>query len=126
MAKNKRPSRKDSEQKIAEHGTWTVWRGKLIPSRGRPDKVFSLFRVVAEKIPFECLANVERDLKSQKLKNNGIYLAHDSMGHARYAGRGAIFTRLKARKKAHPYELQYFPEFDTSNLRSHNTLGCNV
>ena len=77
-------------------------------------------------IPFECLANVERDLKSQKLKNNGIYLAHDSMGHARYAGRGAIFTRLKARKKAHPHELQYFPEFDTSNLRSHNTLGCNV
>jgi len=54
MAKNKRPSRKDSEQKIAEHGTWTVWRGKLIPSRGRPDKVFSLFRVVAEKIPFHC------------------------------------------------------------------------
>ena len=35
-------------------------------------------------------------------------MAHDSMGHARYAGRGNIFSRLNARHKAQPLELEYF------------------
>jgi len=106
--KTKRSSRKESEQKVSEHGSWVVWRGKLIPSRGRPDKINSLFQVVAEKLPYECLNDVKKDVAAQGLKTNGIYLAHDSMGHVRYAGRGSIFTRLAASKKAHPLELLYF------------------
>ncbi len=39
---------------------------------------------------------------------DGIYVAHDSMGYARYVGRGNIFTRLKARQKAQVLELIYF------------------
>ena len=77
-------------------------------SRGRPDKVESLFSVIAEKIPFECLDDIKRDVKATGLESNGIYLAHDSMGAVRYAGRGNIFKRLSARKNARPLELVYF------------------
>lgn len=108
MASNKRPSRKSTEAKVAESAPWTVWRGKLVPSVGRPDKVLSIFSVVAEKLPFESLAHVERDMKARSLTRTGIYLAHDSMGAVRYAGLGSIFTRLRARKNAHPLELLYF------------------
>lgn len=79
-----------------------------MPSRGRPDKVESIFKVVAEKIPFECLREIERDMNENALDTNGIYLAHDSMGAVRYAGRGNIFGRLAARKKAQELELMYF------------------
>lgn len=108
VAKNKRPSRKETQEKISEYDHWTVWRGKLIPSAGRPDKVVSIFSVVAEKLPFECIADVEEDLKAQGLTRTGIYFAHDSMGAVRYAGLGSIFTRLKASKKAQPLQLHYF------------------
>jgi hypothetical protein len=110
MAKtsNKRPSRKVTEKKVAEHGCWTVWRGKLVPPAGRPGSVMSLFKVVAEKIPFDCLRPVEYDMKDEGLPRTGIYLAHDSMGAVRYAGRGSIFSRLAARKKAQPLQLHYF------------------
>ena len=40
--------------------------------------------------------------------HDGIYVAHDSMGYARYVGRGNIFSRLRARQKAQPLELVYF------------------
>jgi hypothetical protein len=104
----KQPSRKDTQAKVSTHGAWTVWRGKLVPLPGRPQKITSLFKVVAEKIPFACLADVEKDVKARKLTTNGIYLAHDSMGAVRYAGRGNIFGRLRARLKAQPLELAYF------------------
>ena len=108
MVKNKRRSRKESENKISEHHPWTVWRGKLIPPVGRPEKLQSIFSVVAEKLPYDALADVERDMKKQELTRTGIYLAHDSMGAVRYAGLGSIFGRLRARKKAQPLELHYF------------------
>lgn len=107
--KPKRPSKKHIQKRnVASHGMWAVCRGRLVPSRGRPDKVESLFRVVAEKIPFDCLDDVERDMKASELETNGIYLAHDSMGAVRYAGRGNIFNRLRARKKVQNLELMYF------------------
>lgn len=108
MAKNKRPSSKRNEEKIADCAPWAIWRGKLVPSAGRPDKVLSIFSIIAEKLPFGCLSDVERDMKAEGLTRTGIYLAHDSMGAVRYAGLGSIFTRLRARKKAQPLELHYF------------------
>ena len=105
----KRPSKKEVQlRNVAQHGMWTVCRGKLVPSRGRPDKVGSLFKVIAEKIPFVCLRELKADMDANGLDTNGIYLAHDSMGAVRYAGRGNIFNRLAARKKAQDLELVYF------------------
>jgi hypothetical protein len=48
---------------------------------------------------------------------NGVYVAHDSMGFPRYIGRGAIFTRLKARKDAQPLELTYFSFYVVSEKK---------
>jgi hypothetical protein len=101
-------SRKKIDAKVSEHATWTVWRGRLVPGPGRPNNVKSLFQVVAEKVPFECLNAVEKDMIERELTTSGIYLAHDSMGAARYAGRGDIFGRLRQRKKAQTLELAYF------------------
>jgi hypothetical protein len=106
--KTKRPSKKRREKKVADHAPWTIWRGKLVPSAGRPDKVLSIFSVIAEKLPFASLPDVERDMKDRGIKRTGIYLAHDSMGAVRYAGLGSIFTRLRTRKNARPLELHYF------------------
>lgn len=107
--KSKRPSRKSVTAKgVSKRSPWVVCRGRLVPSRGRPDKVTSLFTVVAEKIPFDCLKDIQSDMEAQGLPVAGIYLAHDSMGAVRYAGRGDIFGRLRARLKAHPLELRYF------------------
>jgi hypothetical protein len=64
--------------------------------------------VVAEKIPFACLNAVKGDLEELDLSSNGIYLAHDSMGAVRYAGRGQIFARLRACKTRQSQELVYF------------------
>lgn len=108
MRSNKKPSTKQNQAKVATHSIWTIWRGKLVPPAGRPDKVTSIFQVVAEKLPFECLAEVERDMCREGLTRTGIYLAHDSMGAVRYAGLGSIFNRLRARRNAHPLELLYF------------------
>ncbi len=107
MKTKKRPSR-ETVEKSWRQGPWTVCRGKLVPSRGRPTNIDSLFKVVGEKLPFECLADVEKDMKANGLSRQGIYLAHDSMGAARYAGRGAVFNRLRSHIKAHPLELHYF------------------
>ncbi len=115
--KTKRPSRKDAEKKIGEFGPWTVKRGRLVPSRGRPPKVEGLFCVVAEKIPFECLDAVQEDAKAEELPKEGIYLAHDSMGHARYVRRGQIFKRLTDHRKAHPKELHYFSFYVIANKK---------
>ncbi|MEZ4216226.1 MAG: hypothetical protein R3E88_07090 [Myxococcota bacterium] len=67
-----------------------------------------LFTALGEKLPFEALANVRRDLAERGMQATGVYVAHDSMGTARYIGRGAIFARLSAHKRAHSAELLYF------------------
>ena len=105
---NKGLSRKDAETTVFTDATWCVIRGKLVPSPGRPGKVKGRFIVVAEKIPYEAIDKVHSDMKSESLPLTGVYLAHDSMGYARYAGRGNVFNRLKSHKKAHSLELSYF------------------
>lgn len=105
---SKRPSRKHLQARVSHHGDWVVYEGHLVPAPGRPRLVSRLFTVIAEKIPFECLSDLKGDMRKKGLKRSGIYLAHDSMGAVRYAGRGDIFSRLAARWKAQPLELRYF------------------
>lgn len=96
---------------------FVVKRGKLNRRQGRPDASESLFKVVAEKLPFASLLDIKRDLSrfvdkddrpAFKSQPQGVYVAHDSMGCPRYIGRGKIFDRLQARKKAQPLEIIYF------------------
>ncbi|MGH9453167.1 MAG: hypothetical protein ACRD2O_04265 [Terriglobia bacterium] len=47
-------------------------------------------------------------MRGQRLPNNGVYVAHDSMGYARYVGRGDIFARLRSCQDAQVLELKYF------------------
>lgn len=42
-------------------------------------------------------------------------MAHDSMGVARYGGRGSIFNRLASHKRKYPKELLYFSFFIIKN-----------
>lgn len=105
----KKQSRKTIEnKKVSSTAHWVVCRGRLVPGPGRPNKVSRLFTVVAEKLPRECLAAVRKDMRDHGLPMTGIYLAHDSMGTVRYAGRGQIFPRLIARFNAQELELLYF------------------
>jgi len=122
----KKYSRKETQRKVSQHSQWTVWFGKLVPSRGRPEKVASLFKVVAEKIPFECLSAVEKDMKEEELPLSGIYLGHDSMGAVRYAGRGKIFNRLRACQKLHPLELPYFSLYVISDKKHEREIETLV
>jgi len=73
-------------------------------------KVDPLFKVFGEKIPFDALGKLEKDLRQNhpEISLNGIYLAHDSMGQVRYIGRGQVFGRLRARLNAQKLELAYF------------------
>jgi hypothetical protein len=87
---------------------WTVRFGRLNPGPGRPEGVQSLFKVVGEKLPFDALSAVDKYLRDNNIRRNGVYLAHDSMGYARYIGRGSIFLRLRARLKSQILELKYF------------------
>jgi hypothetical protein len=63
---------------------------------------------VAEKLPRLSLDAVKKDLKARQITAKGIYLAHDSMGHARYGGRGDIFPRLTSHFKTYSVELQFY------------------
>jgi hypothetical protein len=87
---------------------WSVRFGRLNPGPGRPEAVQSLFKVVGEKLPFDALNAVNKYLRDNNIRRNGVYLAHDSMGCARYIGRGRIFQRLGARLKSQILELKYF------------------
>lgn len=104
----KKLARKKTQEEIWKNQTWRVCRGTLVRSTGHPGTIKSLFTVVAEKLPFDCIESVRKSLKSLGLESNGVYVAHDSMGYARYVGRGAIFSRLKDHFKAHRKELVYF------------------
>ena len=83
---------------------WKVVFGHLKPGRGRPERVERLLTIVAEKVPFGALSLVAKKVGNQE----GVYVAHDSMGYARYIGRGEIFKRLRSRRRARPLELAYF------------------
>ena len=85
---NKRPSRKIITDCVFRDGVnWTVQYGELKRSQGRPSKEQHLFKVAGEKLPFE---------------SEDIQIRHHAIG------RGNVFARLKARKKAQPLELHYY------------------
>jgi len=100
-------STKRNINRVFGDSSWRVWHGRLVPGRGRPDKVQHLFRVVGEKLPFPAMKAVRKHMVKMGYPTNGIYVAEDSMGYARYIGRGNIFNRLGSRWKAQKLELAY-------------------
>ena len=118
-------STKAIEKSVWSDKTWKVERGKLKRGRGRPRLARQLFSVVAEKIPFEAIDKIEDEMKQVGISDKGVYVAHDSMGYARYIGRGDVFGRLKQRKKTQQLELQYFSFYivaDNAHEREIETL----
>lgn len=112
-----RASKVITEQVPGNHGCWTVHYGELKRGRGRPQKTEHLFRVIGEKLPYEALPAVKKHLKESGHTFQGVYVAHDSMGCPRYIGRGNIFARLEARKKARQLELEYFSFYVVSEKK---------
>lgn len=96
---------------VWQNAIWKVVHGKLVRAPGRPSASVSLFRVVGEKLPYDALGPVGKQMSDLGLPKTGVYVAHDSMGFARYIGRGRIFGRLRSHKRAHPLELAYFSFF---------------
>lgn len=96
---------------------WAVEYGELKRGQGRPLRTEHLFKIVGEKIPFAALQKVKLHLKEEGHTFQGVYIAHDSMGCPRYIGRGNIFSRLEARKKAQPLELEYFSFYVVSEKK---------
>ncbi len=108
----KKSSNKSIIETVCETNHCRVKFGELKKGKGNPGTK-SLFKIVAEKIPFESIKNIQKNTVENfgdeyPVGINGVYIAHDSMGIPRYIGRGNIFDRLKARKKAQPLELVYF------------------
>jgi hypothetical protein len=87
---------------------WTICFGELKRGRGNPGRIERLFKVVAEKLPYDSLSTVEKDLRQLGEGTTGVYVAHDSMGCPRYIGRGNIFGRLRSCQGHHQEELEYF------------------
>lgn len=104
----KKPSTKTITQEVWNGSSWTVQYGQLKRGRGRPGRVSRLFKYIGEKLPFEALDEVQSHFVSDGTAAEGVYIAHDSVGSPRYIGRGNVFTRLRAHRKAHPHELIYF------------------
>ncbi|MFA5913707.1 MAG: hypothetical protein WC830_09145 [Burkholderiales bacterium] len=125
----KRTAKKSSTKVISDRvwsgSDWSVEYGELKRGRGRPLRVSRLFKYLGEKIPFEALEDVRSHFISDGTAAQGVYVAHDSMGAARYIGRGSVFIRLRAHKKAHSHELAYFSFFmveDKQHEREIETL----
>lgn len=115
---NKKPSKKKTFDRVWSGDGWAVISGRLIPGPGRPQKAGRLFRIIGEKLPYECLKEARTYVKQYSADIEGVYFAHDSMGVARYGGRGDIFTRLASHKKRYPKELLYFSFYIIEN-KSH-------
>lgn len=125
MSTKKGSSTKSKPDQVWLDQRWTVSFGKLKPGPGRPRKVSHLFRVIGEKLPIEALDSVASHLKSKGLHSQGVYVAHDSMGYVRYAGRGRIFDRLRGRARANELEIRYFSFYvvrDKAHEREIETL----
>ena len=110
-ARNKKPSKKTTQKTIWAGDGWRVVSGRLVPGRGRPGKTGHIFRFVGEKLPYACLGHVADHVRAESDDVEGVYLAHDSMGVARYGGRGDIFNRLDSHQRKYPKELLYFSFF---------------
>jgi hypothetical protein len=100
---------------VFDSGEWQVSIGELKPvERGRR-KGDHLFKYVAEKLPWDSLPAVGKYLKGLGVKREGVYMAHDSFGVARYGGRGRIFARLRSHKRKYTRELVYFSFYIIEN-----------
>ncbi len=99
---------KQSFETVWQDDSRTLVFGELQRKQGRPPKTARLFAALGEKLPRAALSDVRRHVRSEGLEADGVYVAHDSMGAARYIGRGAIFTRLAAHFRRYPDELIYF------------------
>ena len=108
MTSKKNSTKEIYDQIWSDKKYWTVQYGYLNPGPGRPQSVDQLFKVVAEKIPFRAINAIKKQMIEEELGLTGVYIAHDSMGYARYVGRGNIFSRLQSHFKSHPHELYYF------------------
>lgn len=108
--KSKKPFTKTNDYKpVCKTNRWTIVSGNLVRKQGRPDAVRSLFKAVAEKIPYQFIDAVAEKLKEKNISAAGVYMAHDSMGCPRYIGRGTnVFARLRERHEAQVLELAYF------------------
>ena len=73
--------------------------------------------MVAEKIPYDFIDDVQKKIVEWGYDTQGVYVAHDSMGWPRYIGRGDVFNRLKARKKINSEELRYFSFYMIANKK---------
>lgn len=120
-ARNKKKARKETYHTVwsgnGKVEPWCVKAGKLVGGRGRPAGAKPIFLVVAEKIPYGALSKVQADMLQYSFPTEGVYLAHDSMGVARYGGRGQVFVRLAAHKRKHPTELSYFSFYIISDKK---------
>lgn len=105
---NKKPSTKVLTEHVWNGTDWTVHYGELKRGQGRPTNVSPLFQYLGEKLPFDSLEAIWSHFLSDGTPAQGVYVAHDSMGTPRYIGRGNVFTRLRAHRRAHPHELAYF------------------
>jgi hypothetical protein len=113
--RNKKPSKKSVDTKVWAGDGRRVVSGRLVPGKGRPAKTGHLFRFVGEKLPYACLRDVADHVRAESNDVEGVYLAHDSMGVARYGGRGDIFSRLDRHQRKYPKELLYFSFFIIKN-----------
>lgn len=105
-------------QVFSDKALWTIQRGSLEPVLvNDPETESRFFQVVGEKLPYSSLQAVKQDLRSRKISTQGVYVAHDSMGCSRYVGRGNIFARLEARRKAHPLALEYYSFYVVRNKK---------
>src|SRR5206468_2282944 len=84
---------------------WTIHHGSL---KQASPQIPSIFEVIGEKLPWDCLSKINLHLRNQGCDRVGVYVAHDALGYPRYVGRRFIFRRLRSHKKAHPNELAYF------------------
>ena len=118
MAKRRKArfSVRPRDKNVWANSTWRIWRGELRRRPGPPGQ--SLFKVVAEKLPYESIRTVEKVMKERHLSRTGVYVAHDSMGTARYIGRGRIFSRLKAHHRRYPLVFLYYSFYVVPN-KSH-------
>jgi hypothetical protein len=114
-SKESRKSKRVDGDVVFDDQNWSVVVGQLKPLPGTARKADHLFKFVAEKLPWDSLTNVAAHLKKRGVKRQGVYMAHDSMGVARYGGRGNIFPRLRSHKRKYKKELVYFSFYIIEN-----------
>lgn len=127
---NKGLSKKEVWASLWQGDGWNVVSGRLKQRVGRPFKSSHLFYVVGEKLPFESFGQVRKQVREfldeRGVERNGVYMAHDSMGVARYGGRGQIFARLASHKKKYPKQLLYFSFYIIRNKQHEREIETAI